>query len=415
MRSMSLRVQGRARSNMRIVLLNQFFWPDTAPTSEYATDLAEHLASKGHDVSVVCGTGAYGPRSDRPRPAVEIHRVPTFSFRHSRWSRILSYLSFYVGCLYSLLRMRRVDCVVSMTTPPLLGLLGRIVQIVRGSRHICWEMDAYPEVATDLGELKPFSLAGRALASLSLSIRSNADRVVVLGPCMRERLQRSGVPEQQVATVENWADPQLIWFQPLEIGEPLRVLYSGNLGRAHDVETILDVIGHPELDPRVQFVFAVSESQMGVLRERVRPFASRCQVRALEPRAQFGNSLAACEIGLVTLNAACLGALVPSKLYGLLAAGRPVLFIGPGAATPARTVAAHQCGWTVPNGESGAIVRLLNALAGDRDALRAAAARARNAFEQHYTKEYGLLRLERAIILADRMTPAESEPCWTEV
>ena len=123
---------------MKILLLNQFFWPDSAATSQLLTDLARGLAQQGHTVYAIAADGGYAVTDAGDPPPVQIHRVRALPFARGRLGRVLSYLSFYVGAAARGLTLPRPDLVLTLTTPPLLSLLGTLIHTLRGSRHFIW-------------------------------------------------------------------------------------------------------------------------------------------------------------------------------------------------------------------------------------------------------------------------------------
>ena len=136
---------------MKILFINQFFWPDSSATSQQLTDLAAGLAAQGHQVSVLCGEGGYAAAGSSAAPVgVTILRVKALPFSKGKLGRIFSYLSFYSTALVRGLFSPRQDVVVSLTTPPLISLLGSAIKLIRGSRHFIWEQEIYPDVAVAL-------------------------------------------------------------------------------------------------------------------------------------------------------------------------------------------------------------------------------------------------------------------------
>ena len=178
---------------MRILLMNQFFWPDSAATSQLLTDLAVEMAARGHQVHVLCAEGSYAVASAERQPAVTIHRIPALPFTRGKLSRVLSYLSFYLGAAWRGLTVARPDLVLTLTTPPLLSLIGTLIKRVRGSRHYIWEMDVYPDVAVSLGYFKPAGLLDRGIGLLADLSRRQADGILALGDCMKRRLIHRGI------------------------------------------------------------------------------------------------------------------------------------------------------------------------------------------------------------------------------
>ncbi len=176
---------------MRILFLNQFFWPDTAATGQLLSDLAEHLANSGEIIEVICGSANYGGSNSQPCPAVGVTRLPTAPFSLGVAGRLASYLSFITGSFWHGIRQPAPDIVVTLTTPPLISLVGMAIQQLRGSRHIIWEMDVYPDIAVDLGVFKRNGLSARVFGCSSPTCHGlcRADLcVIALGECMKSRL-----------------------------------------------------------------------------------------------------------------------------------------------------------------------------------------------------------------------------------
>ncbi len=381
---------------MRILLLNQFFWPDSAATSQFLTDLARGLAARGHEIYAISAeAGGYAPEDLSDPPQVHIHRVPSTRFAHGPLGRLLSYGSFFLSCFSRGLTVARPDLVITLTTPPLLSLIGNALKLLRGSRHFIWEMDVYPDVAVDLAYFKAGGLLDRITGFLADFSRRRADGILALGPCMKDRLIARGIPAEKIHITENWADGSLI--QPVArnaADSRLTLLYSGNLGLAHDVSTILIAMEELRADANFRFLFAGG----GPLRKQLEASCQRAQITAAEfrpysPKANLGESLGAGDIGLVTQRASCIGSVVPSKIYGLLAAGRPILYIGPRHSTAAQLVRRHECGWQVDGGDSATLVALLRRLTSDRAQVSEAGRRARTAFLEFYDLPLGVGRI----------------------
>ncbi len=379
---------------MRILLVNQFFWPDSAATSQLLTDVARELSSTGHDVYVTCGSSGYAEPSDGEPPNVHIWRSPTFPFKRAKAARLLSYLSFFVTAAVRGLLSRKFDLVVTLTTPPLLSVLGTVIKKFRGSRHFIWEMDVYPDVAVDVGMWSADSPLTRLIGQIADYSRLRSDGAVVLGTCMRDRLLKRGMPEEKLHVAENWADGASIEPLPLRADDALTILYSGNLGLAHDVDTIFGAIARLRNDDRFQFIFAGGGASRDDLERRCRAaHAENVEFRDYCRREDLNISLGQADIGLVTQKESCAGSVVPSKIYGLLAAGRPLLYIGPQTSTPARVIAEHRCGWQVDVGDTEAVTQLLEFLHSDPALIRDAGQRARQTFLKLYDLPIGVNRI----------------------
>jgi colanic acid biosynthesis glycosyl transferase WcaI len=392
---------------MRILFFNQFFWPDSSATSQLLTDLAMELNRRGHEVSVICTEGGYAPSVSGHLPGIHIERVKSLPFVRGRLGRLLSYLSFYPFAMLRALSLRRQDLIVSLTTPPLINLVGSILKAVRGSHHIIWEMDLYPDVAVELNYLKAGGLIHRLTGNVADFSRRHCDAIIALGDCMKGRLIARGIDASKIAVVENWADGKAIRPYPrLGRQDELVVLYSGNFGLAHDLDTIAEAILGLRDDPRFRFVFTGGGSRRKALANMVQSHGlESVKLLPYAAREELGRSLSAGDIGLVTqLDASC-GTVVPSKVYGILAAGRPILYIGPHDSTPARLVERFQCGWHIRCGDVDALTRLLRRLIENRAEVEEAGHRARRALLQNFDLPIGV---DKIIRIFERAVPIMS-------
>lgn len=378
---------------MRILLLNQFFC-DGAPTGQLLGDVAAELVERGHQVTVVAGAGSYATGLQDVPPGLTVHRVPVWKFSRTPGSRLLSWISFLSLAFLRSAVLRRHQVIVAMTTPPGLSVPAVLLSTLWRSRLWVWEMDVYPDVAVSLGVVNPKAPAIRLCSSVIDWSRRRAHGLIALGECMRGRLAAHGISQEKIVVRENWTDGEAISPRPFHDKGPLRVLYSGNLGFAHEVETILDVLKDHGNDPRFEFRFAGGGACRPYLEEECRlagitnvAFETYCKAEDLS------TSLGSCDISLVTLRQECLGTVVPSKVYSAFAAARPVMFIGPQESQSARIIEANQCGWVFAPGESVAIGVLLKSLAEDRIGIARAGTNAYSAFRANYDLHTGASRV----------------------
>ena len=385
---------------MKILFINQFYWPDSSASSQQLTDLTVGLAARGHDVTVLCSQGGYAAAAATQGPVgVTVIRVKALQFGRGKVSRLLSYLSFYATAAARGLFAARADLVICLTTPPLISLVGALIKAVRGSRFFEYEQDLYPDVAVDLAMFKRGGVTERVTGWLIGLARKHADGLIALGPCMRDRLIARGVPATKIFVAENWASSAAI--TPMQRpGDPaqLVLLYSGNLGLAHDLDTLTGVMQLLRNDTRFRFLFVGS----GGRKQELVAFCAAHKMDSVEfrpyvPRDQLSQGLALGDIGLVTQRDDCCGSVIPSKLYGILAAGRPLLFIGPKRATPALVIDRHACGWHVAPGDVEGLHRLLLHLARNPTLVEQAGRRARQALVQHYDLPQSIARFDDII------------------
>jgi len=278
----------KQESEVRLLILNQFFYPDHSAISQLMTDLAESLVERGHHVTALSSRGRYnGGGTLPPREeyrGVRVERAWATSFGKSTVAgRLADYLTFYLGAAWNLLTLPRHDIVMALTLPPLIGLLALIVCRLRGMRLVALVEDIYPDVGVALGTFREGGLLARVLDRLNRLALSRTDRIIVLGDCMRERvLDKIGHGcEGRIDVIHNWADGEKI--RPLAAGETNRfveeqglqehfvVQFSGNFGMVNDFDTPLEaarLLGH-----RADIIFLFIGD--GVRAGEIKEFVSR--------------------------------------------------------------------------------------------------------------------------------------------
>jgi colanic acid biosynthesis glycosyl transferase WcaI len=399
---------------VRVVFVNRFFHPDLAPTGLHAADVAFDLAAAGHEVHAVTSRLAYdgggpGYAVEETVRGVQVHRVWTTRFgRGSLAGRALDYFSFYLSSFFALARLlNRNDIVVAKTDPPLISVVAALAAWLRGARLVNWLQDVFPEAAARSG-MGLLSGPVGALARLkrNWSVR-RAVVNVVLGERMAAEVGRL-VPGARLRVVPNWADGTAV--RPMVPGaSALRrewgfegkfvVGYAGNLGRVHDCETLLAAARLLAEERDVMFSFVGGGFHFPRLRAAG---LANVQVRGYVPEARLGESLAACDLHLVTLLPAFEGLIVPSKFYGAAAAGRAVIFIGDPDGEIARAIAAHGCGVTVATGDAAGLAAAIKDLRASPEKLRAMGERARAEFEREWDKPIALARWREVIAAVEK-------------
>lgn len=406
---------GDKTNRNRVVVISQFFGPDSSAVGQLLTDFASGVSETGHDVLVICGATEYAAhdfeavhgtkcrQSGKVNTSefgvghgeIAVERLRTATFSQSKFKKLISYATFYVGAIWRSLTIAKPNVVVTLTAPPGLAWIGWLMQRLRGCRHVVWEMDVYPDIAVSLG----MTFAGWFSEFLDFP-RRRADSVVALGECMKSRLLQHRIRQDRISVAENWADGHIISQRPFPASRPLRILYSGNLGLAHDVATIRGVIQRLANDPAFLLVFAGG----GLQRQELMRFCgdhgiTNVSFRSYARQEDLGEHLAECHIGLVTQKTATLGAVVPSKIYGLMAAGRPVLYIGPAAATPSTLIRKFDCGWQFACGDEAGVFELLTHLLEQPEEIVIKGQQGRRGFVENYDKPAGVARVIRALAL----------------
>ena len=406
----------------KVIFINRFFYPDHSATSQMLTDIAFGLAAKGWQVTIITSRlfyqGSVGPLPSRETIGnVEIRRTWSSSFGRDRLvGRAVDYATFYLSTAIAVLRIaQRGDITVAKTDPPMLSILIAPVAWLRGAKLVNWLQDVFPEVAQAIGVggvpqfVYPLL---RRLRDRSLK-RSYAN--VVLGDRMRSRLIDIGVAPQRIRVIANFADGAKV--KPIQaqdnalreswgLRDKFVVGYSGNFGRAHEYQSLrsaMELLSSPagrtaEAHSRIAWLFIGGGALYGELERTV---ASRQIVdvnfRPYQPDEQLAASLCAADVHLVSLRPELEGLIVPSKFYGIAAAGRPTIFIGDPDGEIARLIAKHGCGCTVAVGDGAALAQTIQELAADPQRCRQMGERARLAFEAEFDKSIAIGRWEELL------------------
>ncbi|MBI3811381.1 MAG: sugar transferase [Nitrospirae bacterium] len=396
---------------MRVLFVNRYFRPDVSGNSRMLTDLAADLSGAGHRVSVIASDAASDDPSARypkqeANEGVRIHRVPASRFdRGTIPGWVLNSLFFYPSALNAAIRLPRHDLIIFMSDPPLLFALGPVLRFLKGSRYVTWCQDLYPEVAIRLGILGGRSLPAIILEAISRRALRSADGVIAVGEFMAEILRQKGIDPGKIRVIPNWADGERV--RPIEpdsnrfldahdLRKRFIVLYSGNLGLGHDIEMVMKAAVRLKEEKEILFLFIGGGKKYGPLRERS---AGLTNIRFLpyQDDRDLACSLSSGDLHLVTLQPGLEGIVVPSKLYGALAAGRAVIYIGSAQSEAARIIEEAGCGFVIaPNDDEG-FCRAVLELYRLPERRRLLGDRARKVFESQFDRPAAARKFESAL------------------
>lgn len=380
----------------RVIFVNRVYWPSTEATAQLLTDLAEGLAARGWSVQVIA-TGD-GPAIHN---RVNIHYTGAAQRHGGLLSRIWNFHRFQRDARRRLAAVAKLgDIVVVMTDPPLLGIGLTPVTNALGLRLVLWLQDIYPEIAT--------VHFGRA-AALLLTPQSNrrdatwraAAACVTLGEDMIRTVTQRGVDPARTVLIPNWAPREL--HQPVvaeavlerrrawSVANKFVVAYSGNLGRVHEFATVIDAATRLRHQPEIEFLLIGHGARFAkvaaVARQR-----GLGNMRLLPPesRERLPCTLATADAHLVTLRPEYANLVYPSKLAGVLAAGRPVLFVGPSGGDIGSLIRRTNCGAVFAPGDAIGLAETLTRWQADLSLIRTMGTAARSVYEQRFTFESAL-------------------------
>ena len=410
---------------IRVLIVNQSFWPDVVATAQQAHDLAKYLSAHGDSVTVVASRSLYGkkgarlPKSER-KDGVSILRVSHNLFdKRGLLSRTFDYARFNLAATWRVLTLPRHDVVICLTTPPFVALVGVLAKAIRKSKFVFWTMDLYPDLPVEAGIIRRNGLTHRILGAIDSFCLRKADIVVTLGRCMRDRIVAKGIPEAKIRMIHPWSDPEEILELPVRrmelavdalaaqrppapvpcgpnplreewgIGDRFVIQYSGNFGLGHDAETVFGAMLKLKDDDSIRWVIVGD----GIMRPAVEDFVRKHDIRNVvlkpyQPRSRLGTLISLGDVHLVLMVPGFEGVILPSKLYGVLAAGRPAVFVGPERSEIARIIQENSCGVVVPNGNSEGLVRVIDEIRRDPALGLALGHRGRKALEAKYSMRH---------------------------
>ena len=364
---------------MRVLLLNQCFYPDVVSTAQHLTDLATELSRRGHTVTVLTSDRGYDNPTIRFKrrecwKGIDIIRIPSFSWgKSSKLKRVANFSSFLFICAARLLFVPRIDAVVALTSPPLISFLGALYAQLTRARLYCWIMDLNPDEAIAAGWLKQQSITARMLKRMMNYSLRQAAQVVVLDRFMNERVRRSGVDGDCISVLAPWSHSDVVGYSGIGreqfrkrhgLNGKVVVMYSGNHSPCHPLDTLLDAALNLRDRQDLAFCFIGGGSEQ----EKVQRFAEQYQLTNIkclpyQPLNELSASLSAADLHVVVMGDPFVGIIHPCKVYNIMAVGSPILYIGPDE-SHVTDLASHLNGrlLTARHNDSGTVAKhILNA------------------------------------------------------
>lgn len=350
----------RAERRRRLLVLNQYYWPGFEATAYLLSQLCSELAAD-FDVTVITGRLAV-PKSDPGRTThegVEIVRVRSTSFdRSSLFLRGVNYVTYLLFSLRAGLSARRPDVVLCMTDPPVIANVALVVARRFRAPLVVVSQDVFPEIAVELRRLESKPLIAFLRALIGVYLR-RADRVVAIGDTMRLRLEEKGTPPERLRVIPNWVDTEAIkpapkdneWSREHGLADRFVVMHSGNVGHAQNLDALIRATTFlRDIDDLAVTIIGGGARQAELEQLVQRLETDRVCFLGYQPRDVLSLSLSSADVHVVGLASGLSGYVVPSRLYGILAAGRPVIVAADPDSETARVIEREGCGVVVPPG-----------------------------------------------------------------
>lgn len=401
----------------RLLVLNQYYWPGIEATAQLLSQLCEALVDE-YDVTVVTGQlrGHDELPTDEVRNGVRILRVRSTTYDRSELHlRAANYATYLVETVRTALAGERPDLVLCMTDPPVVGDIGLLVARRFGAPLLVISQDVFPEIAERVKRIDNPLVVGALRQLVALYLR-RADRVVAIGETMKVRLGEKGVASDRVEVIPNWVDVQAIRPQPRDntwarehgLEDAFVVMHSGNVGHAQDLDTLVRAATFLRDLDRLRILVIGFGARHGELTRLAQRLEVTRTVHFLDyqPRDVLPLSLASGDLHYVGLARGLSGFVVPSRLYGILAAGRPVLVSAEAESETVRLVEDAECGLVVPPGRPELVAGAIRDVVEGRVSLDGMGERGRTWVEGEADREVAFGRYRR--VLADVVRSASS-------
>lgn len=390
-------------SSKRLLFLNRSFHPDVEATGQLLTELCEEL-SGDFEIHIICGNPLYRKVKKRglihktSHHHVTVWRVNNTAFpKKVFFFRLINLTSYYFLCFLWVFFLKRMDCVIAETDPPLLASIAYIYSRIQGCPFIYYSQDIWPQVGVATGRFSyPFLV--KILKKLNGFLYSQARQIVIPGRDMRERLEEEHhIPSQKIAVVENWADPSVIhpvnrkdnpFIHENSLGSKFVVMYSGNIGFSQDLENLIHAADSLKAIDDILFVL-IGE---GALKESLIDTATSLglnNVKFLDYQEKKGlkYSLNAAHVHLVPLKKGMKGYIVPSKVYGIMASARPFIAAVDKGSEIDQMVEEFRCGVRIKPSDVKELENAILWAFRNGDELEKMGVRGRKAVEERYTQK----------------------------
>lgn len=370
-----------------MVFFNRSYYPDFGATGQLLTELCEDLVARfGYDVTVVAGMPLSAEQAIRPihwyapvrreeRHGVHVLRAWGTSLSTRQFTgRLSNYLSYFCSAALASLRIGRPDVIVSLTDPPIVSLVAIAAAKATGARFVFLCQDVFPEVVRLLEDFQNKKVEA-VLARIGRYTVRKADRIITLGDTMTRRLvETKNADPAKIRVIHNWADAEAIRPAPKDnpfsrerrLVDKFVVMHSGNVGMSQDVDALLDVAERLQDLPDVVIAIVGDGARKPFLQQEVeRRKLVNVRFFSYQPKSRLIDSFATADVFIVSLKRGLAGFIVPSKLYGVLVAGRPFIAAIEADSEVAQIAREHECGLVVEPGDRAGIERAIRRLHAD--------------------------------------------------
>lgn len=398
-----------------IAIISQYFYPSLASTAQLMTDLGQGFAKQGYTVKVFTSSNAASFPATNYLNKVRVSRsTAIFQQGHSILSKISNSLFFLVGAFgYILFRVSRNTPLLIASNPPYAGILGIAFKLLKGGEFYFLLQDIFPESAVLSEIIKPESKGAKMFGNLIYFTCLHSKATIVLSTSMKAFLEQKYTylkEKKNIHIIENWAIEDIPFCDKEKnefaiengLNQIFTVLYSGNIGRLHDIETIAQAAQILQDSP-IQFVFIGDGPKQKILEHYIEEYRLKnILLLPPQPRETIGRTLTACDVSLVSLIEGAEQIIAPCKLYGMLASGRAIVSISSPNSYIDRLISTYECGINSPPKQPQQLANLLQELIAAPLRVKAMGEKSRKLYEEKYTFGRALHEYEQLLLKVEK-------------
>lgn len=385
----------------KILILSEFFYPDKSSTPKVLTELAEDLVKNGLDVEVICSNHSYKGNLKLSKKeilnGIKIARINSSNFnRNSKIGRLINYVSFTFNLFIKLLFSNRYDSILVVSNPPLIPFIAYLNKLIKNKPYYYLVHDVYPDIAVEVGAIKKESVPYKLMNKINQLAIINTEKLIVLGKDMKDIFLKKGVEEQGIKIITNWSKKYELslekadnaFYKERELISTLNIVYTGNIGRFHDIETIIEIAKVSMEDlPNVRFIFVGDGFKRKELERAIKNGTSNIILSDYQYDASYLDVLSGADLFISTLSPRIKGLGVPSKTYSYLAAGKPIIAIMEQGTEIGDLVESENIGIRADSMEVDKVIDFIKGISSDKVKLEAMQNNVQKIFLDRYERE----------------------------
>ncbi|WP_214721737.1 glycosyltransferase family 4 protein [Exiguobacterium sp. s192] len=385
----------------KILILSEFFYPDKSSTPKVLTELAEDLVNNGLEVEVICSNHSYKGSLKLSKKetvnGIKISRINSSNFsRDSKLGRIINYMSFTANLFVKLLFSNKYDSILVVSNPPLIPFIAYLNKLIKNKPYYYLVHDVYPDIAVEVGAIKKDSMPYKLMNNINQLAIKNTEKLIVLGKDMKDIFLKKGVEEQSIKIITNWSKKYELslektdnaFYKERELISTLNIVYTGNIGRFHDIETIVEIAKVSMKDlPNVRFIFVGDGFKRPELEQAIKNGTSNIIISDYQYDDSYLDVLSGADLFISTLSPRIKGLGVPSKTYSYLAAGKPIIAIMEKGTEIGDLVENENLGIRADSMEVGKVIEFIKDISLDTIKLKAIEDKVKKVFLERYERQ----------------------------